>query len=252
MPVISCEHVEFRYEGSPAVSAIDCTVEAGDYLCVVGENGSGKTTLIKGMLGLLSPSEGRIVYGANLKPHDIAYLPQQSALQRNFPASVFEVALSGRLSRLGFSPFYRKADRIAAKQALALLEIEDLARCGFGELSGGQQQRVLLARALSAAPDGLKMLILDEPMNGLDPHMKHELYDTIDRLNTANGIAIVMVTHDIQTAVRHASHMLVLAGSQEFFGTSHEFQHTQIGQELMRDSCGGNCAVCGLALEGDR
>jgi zinc transport system ATP-binding protein len=251
MSLISCENVGFRYEGALAVSAIDCTVEAGDYLCVVGENGSGKSTLIKGMLGLLSPSEGKIGYGEDLKPHDIGYLPQQSAIQRNFPASVLEVVVSGRLSRLGFSPFYSKADRTAARDALALLEIGDMARAGFGELSGGQQQRVLLARALCAAPDGLKVLILDEPMNGLDPHTKHELYDTIDDLNSAKGIAVIMVTHDIQTAVKHASHILILAGTQEFFGTSHEFQHTQIGQELMRDSC-GHCAVCGLALEDER
>jgi zinc transport system ATP-binding protein len=251
MTLITCENLGFCYEGSLVVSAIDCTVDAGDYLCVVGENGSGKSTLIKGMLGLLPPSEGTISYGEGLKPKDIGYLPQQSAIQRNFPASVLEVVLSGRLSRLGLSPFYSKTDRAAARQALALLGIEDIAKHSFSLLSGGQQQRVLLARALCAAPDGLRILILDEPMNGLDPHVKSELYATIDELNASQGIAVIMVTHDIQTAVKHASHMLVLAGSQEFFGNAHAFQHTQIGQDLMRDSCGGNCVVCGLSLEGE-
>jgi zinc transport system ATP-binding protein len=252
MSLITCKDVGFCYEGSLAVSGINCTIERGDYLCVVGENGSGKTTLIKGILGLLTPSEGKISFEEGFKPYDIGYLPQQSAIQRNFPASVFEVVLSGCLSRHGLSPLYTKSDRNAARQMLDLLDIGALEKTGYSELSGGQQQRVLLARALCSAPNGLKVLILDEPMNGLDPHIKHELYETLDTLNKESLLAIVMVTHDIQTAVKHASHLLALDKSQEFFGTAHEFQHTQVGQELMRDSCGGNCAVCGIPLGGEQ
>jgi zinc transport system ATP-binding protein len=247
MPLITCENVGFRYEGQLAVSGITCAVEAADYLCIVGENGSGKSTLIRGMLGLLKPSEGTICFDPALRPFDIGYLPQQSAIQRGFPASVLEVVLSGRLSRLGLAPLYSRKDREAARGALELLGITSLAKSGFSELSGGQQQRVLLARALCAADDGLQALILDEPMNGLDPHVKQELYACIADINKRQGIAIVMVTHDVQRAVKVARHILVLSGRQEFFGTTHDFEHTAIGAELLCDACGGTCAVCGLA-----
>jgi zinc transport system ATP-binding protein len=162
---------------------------------------------------------------------------------------VREVILSGRLGRRGFSPFYSRADRQAAALASERLNVAHLARHSFGELSGGQQQRVLLARAVSAAVDGLRMLVLDEPMSALDPHVKQDLYELIDRLNHDQGIAVVMVTHDVQTATGRASHILLLNRRQEFFGTAHAFLHTSAGQDLMRDSCGGHCAICGLGLE---
>jgi zinc transport system ATP-binding protein len=244
--LIVCKDVSFRYEGQLAVSGITCAVEEGDYLCIVGENGSGKSTLVRGMLGLLKPSEGSIAFAPTLRPFDVGYLPQQSTIQRGFPASVREVVLSGRLGRLGLSPLYTRRDRAAAHGALDLLGISGLAKAGFSELSGGQQQRVLLARALCAADDGLKILILDEPMNGLDPHVKQEMYACITGLNERQGIAVVMVTHDVQTAVKFARHILVLNGRQEFFGTAHDFEHTAVGADLLRDSCGGTCAVCGL------
>ncbi|MDR1082622.1 MAG: ABC transporter ATP-binding protein [Coriobacteriales bacterium] len=244
--LIACKDVGFRYEGQLAVSGITCAVDAGDYLCIVGENGSGKSTLVRGMLGLLKPSEGVITFDAALRSSDIGYLPQQNAIQRGFPASVQEVVLSGRLGRLGLLPLYTRADRAAAHEALKLLGISELAKASFSELSGGQQQRVLLARALCAADDGLKILILDEPMNGLDPHVKQEMYACITSLNEKQGIAVVMVTHDVQTAVKFARHMLVLNGRQEFFGTAHDFEHAAVGADLLRDACGGTCAVCGL------
>jgi zinc transport system ATP-binding protein len=247
--LITCENLAFGYDGSLVVSGINLTVAPGDYLCIVGGNGSGKSTFIKGVLGLLKAGAGSIRFGTCLKPADIGYLPQQSAIQRNFPANVWEVVLSGRLSRLGLSPVYSRGDRKAVRATLALLEIDALAKTSFSDLSGGQQQRVLLARALCAASDGLRVLILDEPMNGLDPHAKQELYATIATLNERQGVAVMMVTHDVQTATRHASHILALNGRQEFFGTAHEFQHAAVGRELMRDSCGDNCAACGVSFE---
>jgi zinc transport system ATP-binding protein len=246
--LITCADLAFGYDGVLAVSGVTMTLAAGDYLCIVGGNGSGKSTFIKGVLGLLKPAAGSMRFAANLKPADIGYLPQQNSIQRNFPANVWEVVLSGRLSRLGLSPVYSRADRRAVRATLELLGIGDLAKASFSGLSGGQQQRVLLARALCAAPDGLKILILDEPMNGLDSHAKQELYLAIAALNEQQGLAIMMVTHDVQAAVSHASHILVLGGRQEFFGTAHEFQHTVAGQELLRDSCGDNCADCGVSL----
>jgi zinc transport system ATP-binding protein len=242
--LITCEDLAFGYEGTPAVREVTLALRAGDYLCVVGGNGSGKSTLVKGMLGLLRPLAGSLRFGAGLRLSDIGYLPQQSTVQRNFPASVKEVVLSGRLGRLGVSPVYRRADREAAREALALLGIEGLARRGFGELSGGQQQRVLLARTLCAARDGLRLIILDEPMNGLDAAAKQELYAAIAGLNSQQGIAVVMVTHDVQAAADRASHILVLEGRQLFFGDAHSFRHTRVGQELLRDSCGDTCGAC--------
>ncbi|MCL1847589.1 MAG: metal ABC transporter ATP-binding protein [Coriobacteriia bacterium] len=248
MALITCEDLTLSYDGRVAVSGITCTLGQGDYLCVVGGNGSGKTTFIKGLLGLLKVHAGRLVFDESIRPQDIGYLPQQITIQRNFPAIVREVVISGRLSRLGAVPFYRREDRLAAKRSLELLGITDLAKLSFSELSGGQQQRVLLARTLCSAPDGLKLLILDEPMNGLDPHVRQGLYTSIAELNQVQGITIIMVTHDVQAAVRFASHILVLEAKQEFFGTSHEFEHTELGQELMRDSCGGNCRICGTRI----
>lgn len=248
MALLTCSDVTFSYEDKVVVTGLDFKVEAGDYLCVVGENGSGKSTLIKGLLGLKQPSSGSISYEADLKSSDIGYLPQQNEIQRNFPASVQEVVISGRLGGKGLNPFYSAHDRKVVDETLAALGILDLRDYSYGELSGGQQQRVLLARALCTAPDTLRLLILDEPMSGLDPAIKQELYAIIERLNRQQGITIIVVTHDVQTALTYASHILHLNHSQEFFGTTHDFQHTIAGQELIRDSCGGHCAVCGLEV----
>ena len=248
MSLLTCSDVAFSYEGKIVVTGLDFKVDDGDYLCIVGENGSGKSTLIKGLLGLKLPSSGHINYEADLKSGQIGYLPQQNEIQRNFPASVQEVVISGRLGFKGLKPFYSASDRKVVDETLAGLGILELRDCSYGELSGGQQQRVLLARALCTAPDNMRLLILDEPMSGLDPAIKQELYAIIERLNREQGITIIVVTHDVQTAIVYASHILHLSHSQEFFGTTHEFQHTIAGQELIRDSCGGQCAICGLEV----
>jgi zinc transport system ATP-binding protein len=252
MALVICKQVSFRYDGALVVTGIDFSLEAGDYLCIVGENGSGKSTLIKGLLGLLRPAAGSIEFGDGLTSAQIGYLPQQAAAQRNFPASVTEVVLSGRIGRRGFSPFYSRQDRQAAHLALERLGISELADQNFGDISGGQQQRVLLARAVCAAADGLRLLVLDEPMSALDPHVKGELYALIAQFNREQQMAIIMVTHDVQTATNQASHILLLDRHQEFFGTAHQFMHTTEGQELMRDSCAGHCVVCGLSLDSER
>jgi len=248
MPLITCKNLCLSYDEHPAVQGINCTIEQGDYLCIVGGNGSGKTSFILGILRLLRIFQGSLEFGEDLSLRDIGYLPQQTNIQRNFPATVREVVLSGRLSRLGRSPFYRQEDKQAATASMKLLEISELSSVSFSALSGGQQQRVLLARALCAVPDGLKVLILDEPMNGLDPHVRQELYGIIADFNASRNITILMVTHDVQAAMNYASHILLLEGKQEFFGTAHEFEHTNIGQELIRDSCGGNCRICGVQI----
>ncbi len=229
MPLIQCFDAAFAYEGHPAISKLNFTVNKGDYLCVVGENGSGKSTLMKGLLRLKAPVAGRVELGENLRPNEIGYLPQQTAAQKDFPASVYEVVLSGRLARRGMLPFYARADESAASENLERLGIAALRNCCYRELSGGQQQRVLLARALCATQ---KVLLLDEPVAGLDPLVTQELYRLINEINKALGITVIMVSHDIESAVRYADHILHLQGEQVFFGTTAEYLRSAAGQSF--------------------
>jgi zinc transport system ATP-binding protein len=197
---------------------------------VVGENGTGKSTLIKGLLKLKAPSSGLIECCNGLNSNEIGYLPQQNAAQKDFPASVFEVVLSGRLNRRRFSPFYSKADKVEAMQALQLLGIEELKRACYRELSGGQQQRVLLARALCATK---KLLLLDEPVTGLDPVMTVGFYRLIRQLNRKQNISVVMVSHDIHGVVDQADHILHLGNTQLFFGPTAEYIKSDLGRRFV-------------------
>ena len=192
MELISCNNVSFSYENTSVIKDLSFSVNSGDYLCIVGENGSGKSTLIKGLLGLKNPSSGQIVRGSELKSNEIGYLPQQTPAQKDFPASVFEVVLSGRLNSRGIRPFYTKNDKKIAEENIHRLGIEHLQKRSYRELSGGQQQRVLLARALCASK---KLLLLDEPVTGLDPIVTEEMYRLIDELNKKEKITIIMVSH---------------------------------------------------------
>ena len=227
MALLSCRGVSLGYDGRAVVSGVDFQLGRNDYLCIVGENGSGKSTLVKGLLRLIQPLEGQIALGCGVRPSGIGYLPQQAASQRGFPASVCEVVLSGRLNSLGLRPFYTRADREAALKNMCLLEIEDLKGRCFGDLSGGQQQRVLLARAMCAAN---KLLLLDEPVSGLDPVVTRDFYEIVKRVNGSAGIAVIMVSHDIASAVKYASHILHLKSRQEFFGTTAEYLASDIGR----------------------
>lgn len=216
MALISCSGAAFAYDsGRVVLSGLDFSVSPGDYLCVIGENGSGKTTLIKGLLKLIKPVKGEIVYGENLSLRDVGYLPQQTDSQKDFPASVYEVALSGCLSQRGLRRFYSKTDKLSAMEKLSLLGVEELKDACFKELSGGQQRRVLLARALCS---GSRLLIMDEPAAGLDPAVTLEMYWLIKTLNQGYGITIVMVSHDLDNVFKYASHILWLRNSQLFFG----------------------------------
>ncbi|WRS27761.1 metal ABC transporter ATP-binding protein [Oscillospiraceae bacterium MB08-C2-2] len=230
MALITCQDVSFAYEGNLAVSGVTFEVNGGDYVCVVGENGSGKSTLIKGLLRLKAPSQGNIQMGDGLLATEIGYLPQQTAAQKDFPASVYEVVLSGRLNSRGIRPFFIRADKQAAEDNLARLGISDLRNKCYRELSGGQQQRVLLARALCATK---KLLLLDEPVSGLDPMVTQELYRLIADINKHMGITIVMVSHDIHSAVNYASHILHLHGKQLFFGSAGEYVQTPLGKSFL-------------------
>lgn len=230
MPLISCENVNMSYEKLVAVQNVSFVVEPGDYLFVVGENGAGKSTLVKGILGLMKPGSGHITY-KGITPREIGYLPQQTPVQKDFPASVYEVVLSGCLNSTGFFPFYSSENRKKAASAMAWLGIENLKKRCYRDLSGGQQQRVLLARALCATN---KLLILDEPVAGLDPIVTTEMYALIQQLNKENGITVIMISHDIHSAITYGNKILQLRNSEVFFGTAEEYLHTETGRSMLR------------------
>ena len=231
MALIKCENVSVGYEGQTVVKDLDFQIDAGDYLCIVGENGSGKSTLVKSLLGLKSVEKGQILFGDGLRQNEIGYLPQQTDVQKDFPASVYEVVLSGRLNSRGIRPFYTAADRKTAYEKMRMLGIEDLSRQCFRDLSGGQKQRVLLARALCATKT---LLLLDEPVTGLDPIVTAEFYELIQKINQEAGIAVVMVSHDIESAVEYATHILHLQETALFFGTAGEYQKSRVGRTFLR------------------
>lgn len=223
MALITCQNASFAYEDETVVSHLDFEVQSGDYLCIVGENGSGKSTLIKGFLRLKSPETGSVAFGDGLRKNEIGYLPQQTAAQKDFPASAYEVILSGRLGSRGILPFYSRHDRAVAEENISRLDIGGLRNRCYRELSGGQQQRVLLARALCATK---KVLLLDEPVAGLDPLVTQELYRLIEKINRETGITVIMVSHDIHSAVKYASHILHLKNKQVFFGKTEDYVKT--------------------------
>ncbi len=230
MAILKCENVSFSYDGVSVLEDVDFSLDAGGYLCVVGENGSGKSTLIKGLLSLKTPAKGKIELGDGLRRNEIGYLPQQTEIQRDFPASVREVVLSGCLNSLGGRLFYGAEEKRRAQENLERMGIEELKDRSYQELSGGQQQRVLLARALCATK---KLLLLDEPVTGLDPVAAGEMYNLIKLINLCDGISVIMVTHDIHEAVRYATHILHLGHRQLFFGTSAEYKRSALARRFL-------------------
>lgn len=232
--LLSCRSVSLGYEGQSVLEHLDLSVRAGDYLCVVGDNGSGKSTLIKGLLGLLPPLSGQIVRSPELRRGAVGYLPQQTRAQKDFPATVYEVVLSGCLSASGLHFFYTAAQKSAALMNLGKLGILELKDQCYRDLSGGQQQRVLLARALCAAS---QLLILDEPITGLDPAAAQDLYKTLAYLNEKEGMAILMVTHDLKTALHSARTVLFIGRAGWFYGTVEEFLASAQGRRFREEGC---------------
>ena len=243
MSLITCRSVTLAYENRTVVENLSFTVEAGDFLCIIGENGSGKTTLMKTLLHLQEPVAGRILLGDGLKANEIGYLPQQTLVQRDFPASVREVVSTGCIGTLGFLPFSKKKTTEKAEEAMRSLDILPLADRCYRDLSGGQQQRVLLARALCATE---KLLILDEPTTGLDAVAAAEMYGILRRLNE-KGTAIVMVSRDIRESVALSKHILHLHERSTFFGETEHYLECDTCKKLMEalpDETGHGCG-CG-------
>lgn len=226
MAQLSCQNLTVGYDGRTVLQGLNFEVSPGDYLCIVGENGSGKSTLMKTILGLQAPIGGTILTGDGLRKNEIGYLPQQTQVQKDFPASVREIVLSGCQGRCGRRPFYSKDEKQLAAEAMDKMQITQLAGRCYRELSGGQQQRVLLARALCATR---KMLLLDEPVSGLDPKVMAEMYERIEKLNREEGITVIMISHDISAALRYASHILHI-GSALFFGTKADYLQSPQGK----------------------
>ncbi|MBO4627407.1 MAG: metal ABC transporter ATP-binding protein [Lachnospiraceae bacterium] len=235
MALLTAQNLSLGYDNRTIVADLNFVVNEGDYLCIVGENGSGKSTLMKTLLQLQAPIGGTILTGDGLKKNEIGYLPQQTMVQKDFPASVREIVLSGCQARRGLRPFYSREDKALAEENMKRLRIEDLAKRCYRELSGGQQQRVLLARALCATR---KVLLLDEPVSGLDPKVTAEMYEMITQLNR-EGITIIMITHDIAAAAAYASHILHI-GSKVFYGTKEEYLASDLGKFFLKTTEGGD------------
>ncbi|MCD8396965.1 MAG: ABC transporter ATP-binding protein [Lachnospiraceae bacterium] len=226
MALITCQDLTLGYEGRAIVENLNFSVREGNYFCIVGENGSGKSTLMRTLLGLQQPLGGKITFGDGLAQNQIGYLPQQTLVQRDFPASVREIVTSGCQGSCGIRPFYGKKEKQTAQQAMEKMDIVPLANRCYRELSGGQQQRVLLARALCAAD---RVLLLDEPVSGLDPKATAQMYNLIKELNRKEKMTIIMISHDMQAAVTFASHILHV-GHSWFFGTKKEYLKSDIGR----------------------
>ena len=229
--IFECKDVTLGYENKVVAKNLNFKIDQGDYLCVVGENGTGKSTLIKTLLGLIKPLNGEVIANVQGKNHKgVGYLPQQTQAQKDFPASVWEVVLSGVLKNDHRCPFYNKKDKAEAEKNMEKLNILDLKKRCYRELSGGQQQRVLLARALCATDS---VLILDEPVTGLDPAASMELYETIKDLNKKENVTIIMVSHDIKNALNYATHILHLEQEKDFFGTVEEYKKSNVSNMFL-------------------
>ena len=230
MDLITCQDLEFAYEGITVTKEVNFSVEKGDYLCIVGENGSGKSTLMRGLLGLKNPIKGTITWADELKRNEVGYLPQQTIVQKDFPAGVYEVVLSGCLNGLGKRLFFRQADKKRALENMEKLDISNLKNKCYRELSGGQQQRVLLARALCATKS---ILLMDEPVSGLDPAAAKSFYNLIHEIHKNENITIIMVSHDIDYALAHAKHILHLRKTPLFFGAAEDYMQSEIGKKYL-------------------
>lgn len=242
MPILTCQKITVKYENQVVISDVTFEVCEGDYLCIVGDNGTGKTTLLKAMLGLKSIQSGSVVFDTALSRNEIGYISQQNNINRDFPASVYEVVLSGCLNKHGLSPFYTHTEKNRAEQVMEKLGIQDIKAKSFQDLSGGQQRRVLLARAMMASS---KVLFLDEPVAALDPIATADFYELLNLLRT-DGLTIIMISHDIHSAIHNASHILHLSTDSYFYGTTAEYITSSFGKTYLNEQ--GTCRECHHSL----
>lgn len=228
--IIEVKNLCMSYERAEVLHDVSFNLSAGEWLSIVGENGSGKTTLLKGIAGLLPIKGGEIKFGGGVSRKTIGYLPQQTAIQRDFPACVHEVVISGCTGSNRILGLHSAADKKRAHEAIHELGIEEIHHRPYCDLSGGQQQRVLLARALCATQ---KLLLLDEPVTGLDPVVSAEMYESIKSLNEKHGVAVIMVSHDIAGAVKYSDKILHIGNGVEFFGTTEDYKKSSLGRRFV-------------------
>ncbi|MDO4419550.1 MAG: ABC transporter ATP-binding protein [Ruminococcus sp.] len=233
MSLLNVQGLSLGYEGKKIVNNISFTVNQGDFLSIIGENGTGKTTLVKGILGLIGKLSGSIELSEGVSQSHIGYLSQKTLVSKDFPASVGEIVMSGFLNSKRFGVFYSKQQKTEAAALMERVGITKLKNATFSELSGGQQQRVLLCRALCATS---KLILLDEPTTGLDPIATADFYSLLSELNK-EGVTVIMVSHDVTGAMRMSSHILYLGKEESFFGTTHQYLHSNIGKGLMLEGC---------------
>lgn len=244
MPLLTVQNLSLGYEGKTVVNDISFTINSGDFVSIIGENGTGKTTLVKGILGLMGKLSGSIEFSEGVTQSHIGYLSQKTLVSKDFPASVGEIVMSGFLNSKRFGLFYSKEQKKEAAALMKRVGVLNLKNTTFSELSGGQQQRVLLARALCAAK---KLILLDEPTTGLDPIASADFYSLLTELNK-EGVTVIMVSHDVTGAMRMSSHILYLGKDTNFFGTTHQYLHSNIGKNLMLDGC--PCDSCTHNVKG--
>lgn len=230
--LLECKNLSVSFDGRPIIEDLSFTVNENDFICIVGENGTGKSTLTNAMLGLIPITSGNIELHGICKS-DIGYLPQKLKVENNFPASVYEIVMSGFVGKSIFNPFYTKSQKCKAEDSIELLSIDGIKSRPFTELSGGQQQRVLLARAICAAE---KLVLLDEPVTGLDAQSSDNFYKLIMHLNSEHGVAVVMVSHDIERSVKFAGKVLHLGADNYFFGTVDEYKATDYYKNFLKEA----------------
>lgn len=230
--LLECKNLSVSFDGRPIIEDLSFTVNENDFICIVGENGTGKSTLTNAMLGLIPITSGNIELHGICKS-DIGYLPQKLKVENNFPASVYEIVMSGFVGKSIFNPFYTKSQKCKAEDSIELLSIDGIKSRPFTELSGGQQQRVLLARAICAAE---KLVLLDEPVTGLDAQSSDNFYKLIMHLNSEHGVAVVMVSHDIERSVKFAEKVLHLGADNYFFGTVDEYKATDYYKNFLKEA----------------
>ena len=225
MALISVSELTLGYESGIIAEDLNFEINRGDYVCIVGENGSGKSTLMKTLLGLNHPLKGKVTLGDGLKKNGIGYLPQQTPVQKDFPASVREIVMSGCQAGMGLRPFYSGSEKRRADENMKRMKVDGFAGKCYRQLSGGQQQRVLLARALCASRE---LLLLDEPVSGLDPKATADMYQAIKTLND-EGMTIIMISHDVNAAMEYADHILHMRRDPVFM-TKEEYENSDIGR----------------------
>lgn len=236
---LQCKDITIAYDRVNIMEKVNVDIYEGDYISIVGENGTGKSSLIKGILGLVPIKSGEILYGENISRKSIGYLPQQTAAQNDFPASVREIVLSGSLNSKRFSPFYSYESKEKAKKVMKRLGIADMAGKTYGSLSGGQKQRVLLARALLATGE---ILFMDEPISGLDPIVTAEFYEIVADLNKRDNMTIVMVSHDIDNAMKYSDKILHMGEKEYYYGTKEEYRTSVMAKGFVKNDVSGEIA----------